>query len=49
MDFTFFEPDEMTGYLKTAGFAVEECLERAPYDFEHQSRRIYILARKPAP
>ncbi|XXY46864.1 class I SAM-dependent methyltransferase [Sorangium sp. So ce269] len=49
VDFTFFEPDEMKGYLKTAGFAVEERLERAPYDFEHQSRRIYILARKPAP
>ncbi|KYF58369.1 hypothetical protein BE08_03270 [Sorangium cellulosum] len=49
VDFTFFEPDEMTGYLKTAGFAVEESLARPPYAFEHQTRRVYILARKITP
>ncbi len=48
LDFTFFRPDEMAGYLQTAGFAVEEVIERAPYaEVEHQSRRGYIFARKP--
>ncbi|WP_437816493.1 class I SAM-dependent methyltransferase [Sorangium sp. So ce1078] len=48
VDFTFFEPDEMEEYLRTAGFDVEEKLERPPYEFEHPSRRVYILARKSA-
>lgn len=48
IDFTFFRPDEMVGYLQTAGFVVEEVIERDPYpDVEHQSRRCYIFARKP--
>jgi SAM-dependent methyltransferase len=47
LDFFFFRPDEMTTFLATAGFAVEEVLEREPYapDVEHQSRRCYIRAR----
>lgn len=48
-DFVFFDSDEMTGYLHTAGFEVVETIERDPYpEVEHQSRRAYIFARKTA-
>jgi hypothetical protein len=48
VDFFFFRPDEMAGYLRAAGFEVEEIVEREPYpDVEHQSRRAYIFARRP--
>jgi SAM-dependent methyltransferase len=51
LDFAFFRTDEMTDYLKTAGFVIEDVIERDPYppDVEHQSRRAYIFSRKPAP
>jgi SAM-dependent methyltransferase len=45
---TFFEPDEMADCLRAAGFIVLEALERPPYEVEYQSRRIYVLARRPA-
>ena len=50
LDFYFFRSDEMTAYLRDAGFEIEEIIERDPYPeaVEHQSRRSYILARKPA-
>jgi SAM-dependent methyltransferase len=49
VDFIFFRPEEMTGFLVTAGFEVEEVVERDPYpDVEHPSRRAYIFARKPS-
>jgi ubiquinone/menaquinone biosynthesis C-methylase UbiE len=45
VDFTFFLPDEMSGYLRTAGFVVDEVIERDPYpEVEHQSQRVYIFA-----
>jgi SAM-dependent methyltransferase len=49
MDFFFFETKEVKGYLRTAGFEVEEAIERDPYpeEVEYQSRRAYIFARKP--
>jgi len=48
LDFFFFEPEEIAGHLCDVGLVVEELIERAPYpDVEHQSRRAYILARKP--
>jgi ubiquinone/menaquinone biosynthesis C-methylase UbiE len=49
LDFAFFESAEMAGYLERAGFIVEEVTEREPYapEVEHQSRRAYLLARKP--
>jgi SAM-dependent methyltransferase len=48
VDFLFFRPDEMAGYLRSAGFEIEEIIERDPYpDVEHQSRRAYIFARRP--
>ena len=48
VDFFFFRPDEVAEYLRTAGFEIEEIVERDPYpDVEHQSRRAYIFARTP--
>src|ERR1044071_838426 len=49
LDFIFFEREEMKGYLATAGFELEEVIERDPYreDVEHQRRRAYIFAQKP--
>jgi len=48
MDFFFFQSAEMESYLKSAGFEIEEIIEREPYaDVEHQSRRSYIFARRP--
>lgn len=44
---TLFAPDEMARYAEEAGFTVVELLERPPYDFEHQTQRVYLLARKP--
>jgi SAM-dependent methyltransferase len=49
VDFIFFRPDEMMGFLRSAGFQVEEIVEREPYPrVEHQSRRAYISAIKPS-
>jgi ubiquinone/menaquinone biosynthesis C-methylase UbiE len=48
VDFYYFEIDEMKGYLESAGFEIEEVIERDPYkDAEAQTRRAYVLARKP--
>jgi SAM-dependent methyltransferase len=48
VDFFFFRPDEMAGDLRSAGFEIEEMIEREPYsEVEHQSRRAYIFARRP--
>jgi SAM-dependent methyltransferase len=48
LDFIFFRPDEMTGLLESAGFEVEEVIEREPYPgVEHPSRRAYLFARRP--
>jgi ubiquinone/menaquinone biosynthesis C-methylase UbiE len=50
MDFYFFPPLAIQRDLETAGLVVEEVIEREPYapEVEHQSRRAYIFARKPA-
>jgi SAM-dependent methyltransferase len=49
IDFLLFRPDEMAGYLRSAGFEIEEIVVRDPYpEVEHQSRRAYIFAQKPA-
>jgi hypothetical protein len=49
LDFWFYGAAEMVGYLEQAGYVVEDVIEREPYapDVEHQSRRAYILARRP--
>jgi ubiquinone/menaquinone biosynthesis C-methylase UbiE len=49
LDFVFFTPEEMEGYLRTAGFEVEETIVRAPYEsVEYPSWRAYLLSRRPA-
>jgi ubiquinone/menaquinone biosynthesis C-methylase UbiE len=50
MDFYFFPPHTIQRDLEAAGLVVEEVIERKPYapKVEHQSRRAYIFARKPA-
>jgi len=49
MDFVFFPTDEVVSAIRDAGMAVEQVVERGPYpDVEYQSRRGYILARRPA-
>jgi hypothetical protein len=50
MDFYFFPPHAIQRDLETAGLVVEEVIERGPNapEVEHQSRRAYIFARKPA-
>jgi ubiquinone/menaquinone biosynthesis C-methylase UbiE len=49
MVFFFFRPSTIRRLLEVTGFAIEDVVEREPYspDVEHQSRRAYILARKP--
>ncbi|HVO43133.1 MAG TPA: class I SAM-dependent methyltransferase [Aggregatilineales bacterium] len=48
IDFFYFTPDEMEGYLRAAGFEIDDVIQRKPYrDVEHQSRRAYIVAHKP--
>jgi SAM-dependent methyltransferase len=49
VDFVFFTADEMAGYLAAAGFDLIERRERDPYppEVEAQTRRAYLLARKP--
>lgn len=49
LEYTMYGAAEMARYLREAGFDVEEVTERDPYapEVEYQSRRAYILARKP--
>ncbi len=48
IDFIFFQRAEMEAYLRTAGFEIEDSLERPPYEgVEVQTQRVYIFARKP--
>lgn len=45
--FYFFRSGEMSGYLKAAGFEIEEIIERNPYPgIEQQNRRAYVFARR---
>ncbi len=49
MQFFLLPSLEVRRCLETAGFVIEEIIEREPYapDVEYQSRRAYIFARKP--
>jgi SAM-dependent methyltransferase len=44
---TFFERAELVQAFEAAGFTVDHAVERPPYEFELQTRRIYILGRRP--
>ena len=48
LDFWFYTPAQMAGWLVEAGYTVDEIVEREPYapDVEHQSRRAYVLAKR---
>lgn len=47
LEFLFFQPDAMRGYLTEAGFRIEESIAREPYpEVEYPSRRAYLLAIK---
>jgi SAM-dependent methyltransferase len=49
IDFYFFDRAGIESCLTETGFAVEQSIERPPYtDVEAQTRRAYILARRPA-
>ncbi len=48
LDFIFFQRPEMEAYLRAAGFAIEESIERQPFEgIEVQTQRAYVFARKP--
>ena len=48
IDVFFFQRETMEKELTTAGFVIEDSIERPPYpDVEYQSHRAYIFARKP--
>jgi SAM-dependent methyltransferase len=48
LDFYFFPVKQVVADLQSAGFAIDEVIEREPYapEVEYQSRRAYIFARK---
>jgi SAM-dependent methyltransferase len=48
IDVTLFEREEMADCLEAAGFEVERIVERAPYEFEYPTRRLYAFSRKPS-
>ena len=49
LEFTFFRAATVLGYMREAGFEIDEVIERDPYapHIEYQSRRAYIFAHKP--
>ena len=49
LEFHFFSVGTVVGYIRSAGFEIEEIVEREPYapEVEYQSRRAYIFAQKP--
>ncbi|MEZ4668604.1 MAG: hypothetical protein R3E39_11890 [Anaerolineae bacterium] len=48
LDFAFYQPSDVQGWLEQAGFLIKIITERAPYEQEHSHQRGYILAQKPA-
>jgi SAM-dependent methyltransferase len=50
LDFVFFEPAQIAGALRAAGFEVIESSTRAPYEppVEAQTHRCYMVARRPS-
>jgi ubiquinone/menaquinone biosynthesis C-methylase UbiE len=48
VDFHFFEPPRVAAAMEDAGLVVEARLERVSYPGEVDTRRGYLLARRPA-
>lgn len=44
---TFFERNELVSLVEGAGFRVEEAIQRAPYDTEAPTQRLYVRALVP--
>ncbi|HEY1330899.1 MAG TPA: class I SAM-dependent methyltransferase [Actinomycetota bacterium] len=44
---TLFADDELPALAEAAGLRVDESIERDPYEFESQTRRLYLLASRP--
>ena len=49
LEITFFRASTIVDYMQSAGFEIDEVVERDPYppEIEYQSRRAYIFAHKP--
>lgn len=49
LEFHFFRVGSVASYIRSAGFEIEEIIEREPYapEVEYQSRRAYVFAQKP--
>lgn len=49
LEFHFFRVGTVAGHIRSAGFEIEEIIEREPYtpEVEYQSQRAYIFAQKP--
>src|SRR5215207_11667968 len=48
LDFAYYQPDDMEGWLNEAGFDLEETIIRKPNpEVEVATQRAYIFARKP--
>ena len=48
LDFHFFEPPQVAAAMEAPGLVVEARLERVSYPGEVDTRRGYLLARRPA-
>jgi hypothetical protein len=48
LEFHFYRVGTVAAYIRSAGFEIEEVVEREPYapEVEYQSRRAYIFAQK---
>jgi ubiquinone/menaquinone biosynthesis C-methylase UbiE len=45
VDASYFQPEEIAGYLGDAGFEVEDVRSRIPYGFEFGTQRVYVRGR----
>jgi SAM-dependent methyltransferase len=48
LDATLFSLSELSNLIEGAGFAVVEARERAPYEGEHPTQRLYVWATRTA-
>lgn len=42
------DPDDLCARLERSGFAIEACVVRAPFTYEVDSQRCFVVAKKPA-
>jgi SAM-dependent methyltransferase len=45
---TLFALGELVSFVESAGLWVDEARQRAPYEFEHPTARLYVAAHRPA-